>query len=561
MWYDVVENYRSNIVYPDIKKIILDSSKEIESIYSRLINEDFFILPITNKVPGHYCSNFLFTCKISSEEKASFIVNLQKHPLIDKAEIINGYVNLTLEPSYFLDRVRAILSTNILPDIGKSGKVNVEYCSVNPTGYLHIGHARNAILGDALARILEKVNYCVTKEYYVNDGGNQINLMAESVHARFCKLNNIDCTFPEDGYKGEEMREVAKTLPKDVSTEGIKKIAVEFFLNHIKKDLEKINISYDSWVFESQIIKDKYIEKALAIFKEKGYISFEKRYDKRVSKGNVSNNNLMLLKSTLLGDDQDRPLIKADGSWTYFAPDIGYHLNKIERGFKFLVCVLGADHDSYAKRIKIATTLLDDSVVHKTPICQMVSFENKGTLVKFSKRMGNSIRIADFVQEISPDILRFMILEKSADTQFVFNYDNAVNITMKNPLFYCQYAFARASSILRKDNSTSQETNQYSPFFENEDVQDFIITLDMFQQILKEAANELAPHKLVNYTKKLCEKMHKLWQIGKINAANRILLDNNQTESNTRKLLIHAFIKTAKECFYCLGINAPEKME
>ncbi|WP_342261840.1 arginine--tRNA ligase [Alphaproteobacteria bacterium endosymbiont of Tiliacea citrago] len=546
--------------YSDIKEIVHSALLQIKNFDSNF--EKINILPINSNISGHYCSNLLFENKFSNEEKEKLKECLLKNKLIEKVEVIKGYLNLTLKGEYFQKKNDQILNEEILPNIGKREKTNVEFCSVNPTGYLHIGHARNAILGDSIARILEKTNYDVTKEYYVNDGGNQINLMAESIYARLCELKNIHYKFPENGYKGSEMQDVAQTLKKDATIDEIKKIAVNFFVNEIKNDLKNININHDIWIYESTIIKEKYIEKALKILEEKGYIENNTREEKKVSKGKISKNALTLLKTTLLGDDQDRPLTKSDGSWTYFAPDIGYHFYKIERGFSFLVCTLGADHDSYANRIKIATKLLDNKIKHYTPICQMVSFEHDGSLVKFSKRMGNSIRIQDFIKEISPDILRFMILEKSADTQFVFNYESAVNVTLKNPVFYCQYAFARGCSILRKAENLKTETiNEKSVFFEKKEVQDFIITMSSFDSVLRDSTKDLAPHKLANYTKKLCEKMHKLWQIGKIDENDRIILEKNPIETETRIKIIKSFLKIAKECFYCLGINAKEKME
>lgn len=546
--------------YFHIQEIIKKASQNIPEL-NDLSEKNILILPITNKIAGHYCTNIFFNREISKESKQIFLKNITQHNQIKEAELIKGYLNLTFTKEYFEERLEILLKENPLPNIGNGEATNVEFCSVNPTGYLHIGHARNAILGDSIARILEKVNYKVTKEYYVNDGGNQINLMARSIQARYLELNNRPHNFPENGYKGQEMIDVAKKIQKDLSLEEIKEFALNFFIKRIKKDLSKINITHDNWVYESKIIKNQYIEKALQTLSEKNFITSDVREGKRVKKGEASENKLLLLKTTLLGDDQDRPLTKSDGSWTYLAPDIGYHLYKIERGFSFLICTLGADHDSYAKRIKIATKLLKDDIKHETPICQMVSFENEGSLIKFSKRMGNSITIADFLQEINSDILRFMILEKSADTQFVFNYEEAVDLTFKNPVFYCEYAYARACSVLRNIKNDTNEKSKNSDFFENTDVQNLIITLDSFTQTIADAAQTLTPHKITFYLKKLAEKMHKLWQIGKIDASNRLILDHDIAETNTRKQLVEAFLKIAKHCFDCLGIIPLESMD
>jgi arginyl-tRNA synthetase len=266
-----------------------------------------------------------------------------------------------------------------------------------------------------------------------------------------------------------------------------------------------------------------------------------------------------LLKTTLLGDDEDRPLTKADGTWTYFAPDIAYHLQKIERGFDYLICVLGADHDSYKRRLKIAVKLLNEKIKYEIPIVQMVSFEHDGKHVKFSKREGNAIRTHDFIKEIHPDILRYMMLSKTEGTPFIFDYENACSLSMQNPVFYIQYANARAHTIFRNTQEEAK-LNQNAHTFEIEEFQNIIILLDSFKFNLDESAKLLAPHIIANYAYKLAENLHKLWQLGKIDKTLRIIIEDNKIETQTRLLIVKCFLNVLETCLEILAINAPQTM-
>ena len=303
--------------------IILAIKNALNKIKSYYIDQSFepeirVTLP-NNKIDCHYCSNLLFSLKRNLKEgyEQEFKKALQDNDIISDVEFVNGYINLKMQPIFFKRIIENILNGNIFPNTGNGMKTNVEYCSINPTGFLHIGHARNAILGDSIARILSKANFDITKEYYINDGGNQLNLLAESVLARFCELNDLEHTFPENGYIGKEIYEIAKLINKDTSTEEIKQIAIEYFMNAIKQDLADLKINYDIFTKESDIIKSGYIEKAIKHLNAKNFLYEGERTEKKVQKGKVENKPLLLLKTTLFNDEEDRPLTKADGSWTY----------------------------------------------------------------------------------------------------------------------------------------------------------------------------------------------------------------------------------------------------
>lgn len=559
------------------KELFTDQNFVHTQEFAQMIGEMKITLPnigSRNKIDSHYCSNILFSLRkfLVAGFEQKLITALKNartddnQPIIVDVQFINGYINLKVSAHIFATITRDILNKDIFPTLGldesgKKRKVNVEYCSINPTGFLHIGHARNAILGDSIARILDKANFEVTKEYYVNDAGNQIALLAQSVQARFFESINKSeqHPFPEGGYIGNEIKDIAKLVKEENTLEEIGAIAVNYFLNEIKKDLSDLKIHHDVWSHEKDIINSHYIEKAIDVLKKKEYIYSGMRDSKKAAKGKERHEELLLLKTTTFGDDEDRPLTKADGEWTYLAPDIGYHLNKIERGFNYLICVLGADHDSYARRIKIAVKLLKEDIEHRTPIVQMVSFEDDGKHVKFSKRAGNSIRTHDFIQEIHPDILRFMMLAKTPGTPFVFDYESACTISMKNPVFYIQYAHARGHSIFR--NTQAKACLHMDAFaFEIEEFQELLMLLSSFKNVLNDAASQLAPHTIANYAQRVAEAMHKLWQVGKIDNSKRVIIEDNEKETQTRLAITQAFLITLATCLEMLGINAPESM-
>jgi len=560
-----------------IQKIL---AAALEKIHEFFIDPNFeteikITLP-NGKINCHYCSNLLFSLRKNLRENFEEPLKkaLLENELISEVEFVNGYLNLKMSGKFFAQLTNELAIGGILPDIGHGMKTNVEYCSINPTGFLHIGHARNAILGDSIARILKKVNFDVTKEYYVNDAGNQVKILAESIFSRILEARGLESTFPEGGYIGPEMMEIAQKIiaenfidldkleNSDFHAEFKKKIgdyAVKYFMDNIKQDLSDLNIVIDVYSSEKMITIEGYAEKAIDIMRAKGYVYEGVRDNKKAEKGKTSDEKLLLLKTTLFGDDEDRPLKKSDGNWTYLAPDIGYHMNKIERGFEYLICVLGADHDSYARRIKIAVKALDENIRHQIPLCQMVSFESEGKNVKFSKRLGNSIRTKDFIQEVDVDVLRFMMLAKTALTPFSFDYESATTMSMKNPVFYIQYAHARACSILRNSQIPPKLTE--AEIFKTANFQEVLVILSNFQNVVTEAANQLTPHTIANYAHKVAESFHRLWQVGKMDFTQRFIIDENEKETAARLFFIQAYLRILRECLEMLGVKAPESMQ
>lgn len=526
-----------------------------------------FVTIPNGKIAAHYCTNILFlldrNIKNGQHEifHSALIAKLQENPFIQRAWIVNRYINFTMSPEFFIECLHN--SAPLYPNLGQNTLVNVEYCSVNPTGPLHIGHARNAILGDAIATLLQKTGFFITREYYINDAGNQIYLLGLSVWRHYAAIHDLHCEpTKEKLYDTQEVRDFAASLAPGYNAgkiDELGQLAVKHFLARIKSDLNLIGIVHDKFVSEREIIAKGYVEKAIALLKNHVYSGILD--DKKASKGENSGEELQLLRTTTYGDDQDRPLVKANGEYSYFAPDIGYHLNKIERDFSWIICILGADHDSYANRIKIAVKMLCESmniaIKHDVLTCQIVSFEHEGQVQRLSKRLGNAVSVSDFVSEVPQEVLRYMILSKSPNTQFIFDYENALNVSMQNPIFYIQYAHARCCSIFRSTTCTPLICE--SSVFAISEYQDLIVTMSQFHEVLEYAVKNLEVHSIALYCYKLAESFHKLWQAGKIDASKRFIV-SNETETSTRLAILDKFRQTLAAGLEILGIKALEQM-
>lgn len=552
-------------------KLISDIIKiALEKFLGKKINLDVSISRPGKNINAHYASNILFFLKNElPKDYENPLKNLiEESPMVDEVQFLNGYLNLKMTPHFFANLIKQALIGEMITDIGKGEKVNVEYVSINPTGFLHIGHARGAIIGDAVASILKKAGYDVTKEYYLNDAGKQVALLAESIYSRYCDLSKNPYPFPEGGYQGQEIIELAEKIfqenpnLKEFDEIFIAEYALNYFIDNIKKDLAEIGIFHDIWISEKDIIKHGLIEEAIEILSQKGLIYEGKRESIKSGKGEAMNKPLLLFKSTAFGDDLDRPLTKSDDSWTYFAPDIGYHLHKIKRGYKGLICFMGADHDSYSARLKMAVKSLDQDVRHDIILCQIVSFEKNGESLKLSKRLGQSIKVSDFVKEISPDILRFIMLSKKANSMFVFDYQKASEISMQNPVFYVQYAHARACSVISAFGKEvfSCVEKALEEVFQISEFQNLAISISMWPKAFQDAAKDLSPHVIVNYIINLSESFHHLWQVGKIDPKKRFITEStNQTEAKI--MIICSFKKILAQALCILGISSPERME
>ncbi len=426
----------------NIKEELKDLIKEALQLDSK---EKIIIEIPAHKEHGDYSSNIAMKLckelKMKPFDIANEIKNNIKMDKIEKIEIVNpGFINFFMKKDYLLENINKILEEQDnygRSTIGNNEKVNVEFVSVNPTGIIHLGHARGAAYGDSLSNILEFAGYKPTKEYYINDAGNQMLNMAKSVKERYKELCGQKAQMEEDYYYGKEIIDVAKKIYEkyqdkflDHDIKDYWRIGLDYFLNQIKEDLSLARVHFDVWSSE-QAIRDKgLVEECLQKLKNDG-----RTYEKE---------NALWLKTTDFNDDKDRVLIKSDGSYTYFTPDIAYHYDKLTRGFDKLIDVLGADHYGYIPRIKASVAMLgNDPEKLEVKIVQMVRALKNGEEYKISKRTGNTITMRDLINEVGVDALRYFFIAKSLDTQIDFDLDLALSSSNDNPVYYIQYAHAR----------------------------------------------------------------------------------------------------------------------
>lgn len=477
---------------------------------------------------------------------------------IEKIEIAGpGFINFYMDNSYLTELVPTILKQRDdygRSNFGKGQKVQVEFVSANPTGDLHLGHARGAAVGDSLCNILDKAGYDVSREFYINDAGNQINNLALSVEARYFQALGMEKEMPEDGYHGKDIIEIGKKLAVEYGDKFVQmeaKERFEFFrrygldyeLAKLKKDLEDFRVPFDVWYSETSLYENGKIEPALKQLREKGHI-----YEK---------DGATWFRSTDFGDDKDRVLIKNDGSYTYLTPDIAYHLDKISRGFDKLINIWGADHHGYIPRMKAAIEALGyDRDRLEVEIIQLVQLYKDGEKMKMSKRTGKAVTMRDLVEEVGLDATRYFFAMRSSDTHMDFDLDLAVSESNENPVYYAQYAHARICSILRsadeKGFTFSEDTNVDS--LVSEKAMDLLKRLGEFPQVVADAAEKRIPHRITHYIYDLASTFHSFYN------AEKVLNEEEKKETEARLALVKAVQTTLKNALALVGVSAPEKM-
>ena len=528
-----------------LKKIILDALKSLEINYE---NEVEIEVP-NNKEFGNFSSNIALKsagiAKMPARDLALKLAEIIKDEKIAKVEVAGpGFINFYLKEDYLYDNLNKILTD---PEYGKSNygenkKVDIEYVSANPTGTLHLGHARGAAYGDSLARIMKYAGYDVTREYYINDGGNQINNLVISMMARYKELKGEKIEFPEDGYHGVEIIELAKKMmeeyPDGVTEEIVKKYATEHLLDNIKEDLKNFNVEFDVWFSEKSLYDNGKIEEVLKYLKDKGCL-----YEAE---------DATWLRTTDYGDEKDRVLVKSDGSYTYLVPDIAYHKNKYERNFDELIDVFGADHHGYVPRLKASIEMLgNDSNKLDVEILQMVRLLKSGEEIKMSKRTGKVVTLNELVEEVGLDATRYIFTSKSLDTQLDFDMDIATKKNNENPVYYIQYAYARICSILRDYNheiSVREYHNLNSSY-----VLDLLKEMYEFGDVIKRAASRHMPHLVTNYAYDLATLFHTFY-------AHEHVLTNDEEKTNEYINLIAGVAKIIKTSLELIGVQVYEKM-
>ena len=484
-------------------------------------------------------------------------------PSIDRLEIAGpGFINFYLSSAGKSSIINSIFSqsTNYGHNLtGKNQKLQVEFVSANPTGPLHIGHGRGAAIGDSLARIMQANGWDVTREFYYNDAGQQINNLALSVQSRIKGIEPDDANFPEDGYRGEYILEIAdaysnlKTVevdgeivkangnPDDI--ENIKRFSVAFLRNEQNIDLAAFQTTFDVFTLESTFYQNKDVEKVLDLLEKNGF-SYQK-------------DDATWLKTTEFGDDKDRVMIKSDGSYTYFVPDVAYHLNKWERGFVRVINEQGADHHSTITRVRAGLQGLNLGIPKDWPdyvLHQMVTVTKNNQEVKISKRAGSYVTLRDLIDEVGSDATRYFLLARKPDSQLIFDIDLAKSQTNDNPVYYIQYAHARICAVLNQANIKPEDLQNFDEaLLTSTHEHQLIKRLSEFPEIISLSASESSPHYIATFLKDLAADFHSYYN------ANKFLSDDKALQ-NARLALIDATKIVIKNGLQLLGISAPEKM-
>lgn len=530
---------------------IIKNALEKENINSENIN--IVIEKTKDNNHGDYASNIAMQLtkilKINPREIATKIIANINDESIEKIEIAGpGFINFFMKKNYLFENINKVLEEKEnygKVNVGNGEKVIIEYVSANPTGFLHIGHARGAAYGDALSRIKKFAGYNVTREYYINDAGNQMNNLGISINARYHELFNIPMEIPEGGYMGKEIINIAHEIKEefgdtklDETTEFFKQYGLKKLLKKIEIDLEKFNVSFDEWTSEQSLYDSGRVQKVLDELSKTG-----KTYEE---------DGALWLKTTEYGDEKNRVLIKNDGLYTYYLPDIAGHLFKIERGNEHLIDVFGADHHGYINRLKAALEIFGyKRDILDVKIAQMVRMVKDGKEVKMSKRTGNAYTLNDLMLEAGVDASRYFFAAKSLDTQMDFDLDLATKKSNDNPVYYVQYAYARISSIL-KDYNKEVSINEYKTI-ESEYAIDLLNKVYAFSDIVKSAALKEAPHIIANYVYELANAFHVYY------AHERVLTDD-ENYTKERINMITAVAWTIKNALTLIGVSAKEEM-
>jgi arginyl-tRNA synthetase len=576
---NIYEQYLDNI-----KKILLDLSKKGDLILPDNLDG------ITSEVPPEKFNSDISTNvamvlsklnKKSPIDLANDLIEIikKKDELIQEISVIKpGFINIKFKPIFWTNFIKEVIENFDSFGINKKEtkkKFLIEFVSANPTGPLHVGHCRGAILGDVIANILSFNNHKVTKEYYVNDYGNQIINFTKSVYYRIRekKYNEKFPTNNEDLYPGDYIIDFANNI---ISTNKIKSfddfnniseeltvLSIEEALKLIKSNLKSLGIIHDNFVSEKKLVLDQEVEKVINHLKKNEFVYKGKI---KAPAGEDNNNwverEQLLFKSTDFGDDKDRALQKSDGAWTYFASDVAYHNNKLNRKYDYLINILGADHAGYIKRISSSVEALSnskDKLICK--VSQLVKLIKDKKPFKMSKRKGDYITVDDLINEVGKDATRFIMLNRSSDVELDFDFDNVIEKSKDNPLYYVQYCYARIASVfshIKLDLISGVKVKNYD-FQYSEDEIRILKKISEWPKCIELSSNKLEPHRIPTYLYELSSLFHSYWNLGKDIPEKRFL--NKDKKISDDKLIFLKIISNVVKCgMDIVGVNVPEKM-
>ena len=572
-----------SIYLEKIKELLTDLEKHKQIKLSDNLNNLTIELTPKNLQGDISCNAALLLSKVNNK-KPKDIATLLKVNFIKKfTEFKNifivepGFLNIEFNEDFWQKFLSNLL--NLKEKYGsnssKKKRYNVEFVSANPTGPLHVGHCRGAILGDAITNLLIFNCNDVTKEYYVNDHGKQVKNFTLSVYYRIIEmLHNKE--FPknqDDLYQGEYVIDIAKKIiDKKLINEftnleniydQLKEASIKESLELIKINLNSLGIQHDHFVFESQLFKNNEIQNTVEILKKKNLIYHGKIAAPKSKEGNNwIERKQFLFKSTLYGDDKDRPLQKDDLSWTYFAGDLAYHNSKIKRNFDTLINVLGADHAGYIKRINAGVEALSNKKVKlNCKVSQLVKLLKDERPFKMSKRKGNYITVEDLINEVGRDPVRFIMLSRSNDVELDFDFKKVTEKSKDNPVYYVQYCYARICSVFRNLNKDINDEINFDrkKFYINSYERQIINKLSEWPKCISVSTQKMEPHRIPVYLYELATLFHSYWNLGKDNISFRFISDNKPT-SSTKLIILKCISYVVKSGMNLIGVNAPNKM-
>jgi arginyl-tRNA synthetase len=512
---------------------------------------------------------------------------LRSRAEVDAAEVAGpGFVNLRVKPAFWYARIPDILRAGAAygdAATGQGAAVNVEYVSANPTGPMHIGHARGAVVGDALANLLAKVGYKVTREYYINDAGAQVDVLARSAYLRYREaLGERIGAIPDGYYPGDYLKEVGAALatrdgarwreaPETEWLEPVRDFAIAAMLAEIKDDLAALGVKHDVFSSERALIASGAIEQVVGALAARDLV-YTGVLEPPKGKPPIEDwepRPQLLFRSTKFSDDVDRPLKKSDGSWTYFAPDIAYHFNKFTRGFKHLIDVWGADHKGYVKRMQAAVEAVTEAqATLDVRLCNLVNLMDKGAPVKMSKRAGTFVTLRDVVDQVGKDVVRFIMLTRSSDAPLDFDLAKVTEQSKDNPVFYVQYAHARGASVFRNvreafpdmplDNESLARADL--GLLADSDELQLIKTLAGWPRVVEAAAEAHEPHRVAYYLAEVAAQFHGLWTRGNDDERLRFIRPGEPGLTRARLALVRAMQTVIASGLGVMGVTPVEEL-
>ena len=578
-------------LFTHVREILIDILHDLSTQGILPADTDFSqitVEPPKDSRHGDMATNAAMVLSKSVETKPRELAKIISESLSQNEIVLSvdiagpGFINISLSEACWHSLLSSVLLNGInfgRSNIGYSKKVNVEFVSANPTGPLHVGHTRGAVFGDALASLLSYSGYEVTREYYINDGGAQVDVLARSVFLRYQEAFGKEVVFEDGTYPGDYLIPIALKLKDKVGDAYLQKsedkwlpefrdYAVQAMMDLIKSDLDLLGIEMDTYFSEKSLYDSGQIEAALDRLKNNGLIYkgiLEPPKGKKTEDWEPREQTLF--KSTQHGDDVDRPVLKSDGTWTYFAPDIAYHFDKITRGFDLLIDIFGADHGGYVKRMKAAVSALSSGEVPlDIKLCQLVKLYQNGEPFKMSKRAGNFVMLRDLVEEVGPDVTRFVMLTRKNDAALDFDFQKVLEQSRENPVFYVQYAHARIKSVVRKaeeldidiSDRALSETNLTRLTHSSE--LSLIKKIAEWPRLIEVAARLYEPHRIAFYLFDLSSQLHAHWSKGSDNPDLRFLHNDNLVKTQSKIALARAVSIVISSGLAILGVKPAEKM-